>query len=172
MTDDICRSIIIVICFMIVIAVIWVKEFKTAKRKGAKIRRQPAFMLLWMFLLGCYMLYRLISAWIIVSVYIAARKTDVEYWNHSYIFGKEIIMQDAIRGSVIVIIGYTIATIIGLVKSARKAKKNGTSLKKSTALFIILWMAFWAGFMVYHFLTNPVAQWHANGTYAVRCSHT
>lgn len=62
MTDDICRSIIIVICFMIVIAVIWVKEFKTAKRKGAKIRRQPAFMLLWMFLLGCYMLYRLISA--------------------------------------------------------------------------------------------------------------
>ena len=62
MTDDICRSIIIIICFMIVIAVIWVKESKTAKRKGTRVKRRAVFMLLWMFLLGCYMLYRLISA--------------------------------------------------------------------------------------------------------------
>ena len=62
MTDDICRSIIIIICFMIVIAVNWVKESKTAKRKGTRVKRRAVFMLLWMFLLGCYMLYRLISA--------------------------------------------------------------------------------------------------------------
>ena len=57
-------------------------------------------------------------------------------------------MDDGIRGSLIIVIGFTIAVLVSLVREKRK----GTGFKKSSITLFILWMVICAVYAVYKFL--------------------
>lgn len=56
-------------------------------------------------------------------------------------------MTDGVIGSIIVVIGFAVATILALVKASRKEKRNVI-----LSILFVIWMIACALFMVYHFL--------------------
>lgn len=58
-------------------------------------------------------------------------------------------MSDGVRGSIIIIIGYTLAVLIVLIRD----KKNGNNLKRPTTVLFVIWMILCTVYVVYHFLT-------------------
>lgn len=57
-------------------------------------------------------------------------------------------MNDAVRGSIIVIIGFIVAIVLAFVKDGKDGKVRNT---RSSILFV-LWMVLCATYIVYHFL--------------------